>query len=84
MASNYDMPKLVLGQVVATVGLLFAMAAVSLISDDGLASFTPLIMVTLGYGVMMFASSYVEEEHHFWYWTSTAWLAFVGFKGMDR
>ena len=25
----------------------------------------------------MFASSYVEEEQHFWYWTSSAWLGWL-------
>jgi ethanolaminephosphotransferase len=31
-------------------------------------------VVTAAYGVMMFASSYVEEEHHFWYWSATGWF----------
>lgn len=29
------------------------------------------------YAITMFASSYVEEEHQFWYWTSSAWLVFL-------
>ena len=32
------------------------------------------------YGTMMFASSYVEEEHHFWYWASSGWLALLVLK----
>ena len=35
-----------------------------------------LIVVSM-YGTMMFASSYVEEEHHFWYWASSGWLALL-------
>ncbi|MGG6497429.1 UNVERIFIED_CONTAM: hypothetical protein NY603_31355, partial [Bacteroidetes bacterium 56_B9] len=31
-------------------------------------------LISLLYGVMMFASSYVEEEQHFWYWLTPAWL----------
>lgn len=29
----------------------------------------------------MFASSYVEEEQHFWYWAATGWLALLAIKG---
>jgi len=35
------------------------------------------IVIIAGYGVMMFASSYVEEEHHFWYWTCSSWLVYL-------
>ena len=35
------------------------------------------IIVDSMYGTMMFASSYVEEEHHFWYWASSGWLALL-------
>ena len=31
--------------------------------------------MTTAYGIMMFASSYVEEEQHFWYWIASAWIA---------
>lgn len=30
--------------------------------------------LTAAYGAMMFASSFVEEEHHFWYWTASGWF----------
>lgn len=29
------------------------------------------VTVTLSFGAIMFASSYVEEEQQFWYWTTT-------------
>lgn len=34
-------------------------------------------LVFVAYGIMMFASSYVEEEQHFWYWTSSSWLGWL-------
>lgn len=30
--------------------------------------------IAAAYGAMMFASSFVEEEHHFWYWTASGWF----------
>jgi hypothetical protein len=26
---------------------------------------------------MMFASSYVEEEHHYWYWVTSGWITYI-------
>jgi len=75
MASNYDMTRLGLG--------VLASLAASLLATLGLFSagiadarwLLPLMCLTAAYGIMMFASSYVEEEHHFWYWATSAWMA---------
>lgn len=32
------------------------------------------------HAVTMFISQLVEEEHHYWYWTSLVWLSYLGFK----
>lgn len=69
MASNYNVSRLVLGQSLAA---LAALAAVLLISPA--ANLMPLFVTALLYGIMMFASSFVEEEQHFWYWVTSAWL----------
>ncbi|KAJ9134463.1 GPI ethanolamine phosphate transferase 2 [Pleurostoma richardsiae] len=84
MASNYDMPRLVLGQLAAWLSVACAVASVYACFGEIPHSSLPFALITLGYGVMMFASSYVEEEHHFWYWSSTAWLAFISYKGLNR
>ncbi|KAF9871619.1 gpi ethanolamine phosphate transferase 2 [Colletotrichum karsti] len=73
MASNYDMTRLHLGEAVTalvTCPLLFG-ARPSLI---------PLLIITIAYGIMMFASSYVEEEQHFWYWSTSAWFGSLAIK----
>lgn len=39
--------------------------------------------ITISYVVLMFASSYVEEEHHFWYWVASGWFFALFIKEYD-
>ena len=39
-----------------------------------------LLTATIAYGLMMFASSFVEEEQQFWYWMMSAWSGWVFLK----
>ena len=72
MASNYDMARIVQGQPLAALSCLAAAVLAWRSNRDSLG---PLFAVAVPYMAMMFASSYVEEEHQFWYWVSSAWLA---------
>lgn len=83
MASNYNMSRLILGQGLATVSVIAAVLGASLIVRGNISTVIYFAFVTIAYGIMMFASSYVEEEQHFWYWTATAWLALLGLKNYD-
>lgn len=79
-ASNYDMPKLVTGQSAATAALSLAALAAGPTVASAVRETSPIIGISLLYGIMMFASSYVEEEQHFWYWATTAWLMLLWLK----
>ena len=76
-ASNYNIRRLNWGIAVTTLSVMLILEA----------TFEPLLraravgswigIVTSGYGVMMFASSYVEEEQQFWYWMKSVWLGWL-------
>ncbi|GJN78090.1 major facilitator super transporter protein [Purpureocillium lilacinum] len=78
MASNYDMSRLFAGQGLAIIATVASVMAAYLHGAHQSGIAVPLVLMTVSYGIMMFASSYVEEEQHFWYWASTIWLAWLG------
>ncbi|PNP41486.1 hypothetical protein TGAMA5MH_06587 [Trichoderma gamsii] len=84
MASNYDMSRLSLGQGLSVAAVVASIASLGLQGFRNTGFLLPLFLLAASYGPMMFASSYVEEEHHFWYWTSTIWLAYLGAREVQR
>jgi len=84
MASNYDLSKLALGLGLAAAATVFSiMAMLSFVKHSHVMAW-PISIMTVLYGVMMFASSFVEEEQHFWYWTLTMWIAYLGVTSMQK
>lgn len=87
-ASNYDIAIMYLGMTIMLAMIsLCAVPLVPILARQRSGRIT-YILVTLSYGLMMFASSYVEEEQHFWYWLSSGFciLLFIdsrrcGFNG---
>lgn len=75
-ASNYDVSRLYLGTFLAILssGLaLLSLDKIQPISATGV--FYALTLVL--YCALMFASSYVEEEHTFWYWATSTWALYL-------
>ncbi|XXH04428.1 hypothetical protein Hte_010843 [Hypoxylon texense] len=84
MASNYDMSMLMYGGLAAALASIAAICAVASSTVKTTASLVPFMAITVLYGIMMFASSYVEEEQHFWYWTTSAWLFYLTVRSTPR
>jgi len=79
-ASNYDMSKLQFGIAIALVTAVVALLALwtTPVRTDSSTAWAGVVSVA--YGAIMFASSYVEEEHHFWYWIASGWLGWLNIK----
>lgn len=83
-ASNYDVSKLCIGLVVSAVAVLLSFSSAYRLLLKFRYSGAFLMFSTLSYGVMMFASSYVEEEQQFWYWLFTGWTFYLHTKSSGR
>ena len=79
-ASNYGLSRLGLGIGVAALATIAGIATVSTALFETQATGLWASLVFIAYGLIMFASSYVEEEQHFWYWASSGWLGWLLFK----
>ncbi|KAG5947831.1 hypothetical protein E4U60_002608 [Claviceps pazoutovae] len=84
MASNYAVSKLGLGLALAASAAACSIMAMLSLVNRSHDMVWPTSLMTALYGVMMFASSFVEEEQHFWYWTLTLWMAYLGISSTRR
>ena len=79
-ASNYDTSRLNTGILLAALSTVFALlAATTMFVVQTRRMLIPSAII-LAHGGIIFASSYVEEEQHFWYWVSSGWLAILSIK----
>ena len=80
-ASNYETPNLIIGGGLAV--LSFVVAFITYYGSPQPPTISAAVVYALLiilYAITMFASSYVEEEHQFWYWFSGGYTLFLFFK----
>ena len=83
-ASNYSMPSLLIATALALVGTLVSFfISWPTLKNDKTSSALFGLVATL-YCLMMFASSYVEEEHNFWYWMTSIYLSLLFLKTVPK
>jgi ethanolamine phosphate transferase 2 subunit G len=73
-ASNYDLNAMFIGIGIATIAVVLALLSNPGCYVERALGSCAYSLVTLGYAIIMFASSYVEEEQQFWYWALGGWL----------
>ncbi|KAF3038115.1 major facilitator super transporter protein [Didymella heteroderae] len=75
-ASNYDVSRLFLGTGLAILICMLSFFTISSLRPVSSAGLYYSLTLAL-YAVLMFASSYVEEEHNFWYWITSGWFFYL-------
>src|SRR2546423_589 len=76
-ASNYNILGMSSGIVLCAAASIIPLT--SIIGDSGQSKLAVISVsvLSLSYGCMMFASSYVEEERHYWYWVTSGWITYI-------
>lgn len=76
-ASNYNLANMSAGLVFAVISLILGTVSVPDGTFDKLVSGLAFNLTIICHSLTMFASSYVEEEHQFWYWAQGGWLMYL-------
>ena len=75
-ASSYNVSRMIAGTGLASAALLSSLLAMAHLWPPQTSGAFLTAAVAL-YAATMFASSYVEEEQHFWYWITPVWIALL-------
>jgi ethanolaminephosphotransferase len=81
-ASNYNLSRLYAGIGITWLATMAALFVSGEVIQDARSTGLWMAPIAISYGVMMFASSYVEEEQQFWYWATSSWLGWLLVKAL--
>ena len=76
-ASNYNLIKMFSGMSFAVAAVILAFISIPAGTFDTWISGSAFALMVSCHSMTMFASSYVEEEHQFWYWALGGWLMYL-------
>ncbi|OJJ43711.1 hypothetical protein ASPZODRAFT_161296 [Penicilliopsis zonata CBS 506.65] len=76
-ASNYNVSRLYLGIIISSTATLLSFLSTYRQFSRQNCSGAYFTFCGLIFTCMMFASSYVEEEHQFWYWALSGWTLYL-------
>lgn len=82
-ASNYDVSRLFLGTSIGFLSVVLTFRTLPALRPVTSTAIFYTVSLLL-YSVLMFASSYVEEEHNFWYWATSGWFFYLFLVEMRR
>jgi ethanolaminephosphotransferase len=74
-ATSYGIESMYNGMALASFAIFCVTTALVLLRERFSGPTFFIVSLALANGMMMFASSFVEEEQHFWYWASSALVA---------
>jgi ethanolaminephosphotransferase len=79
-ASKYNLTRLYVGAGLTGLCVITAVASsFRTISTSGIVGIF-FVFILLSYCIMMFGTSYVEEEQEFWYWVLSGWILYLHIK----
>ncbi|WPH00836.1 Hypothetical protein R9X50_00366600 [Acrodontium crateriforme] len=80
-ASTYNIPQMASGIFTIAIALAFTLLSFPAFRISTSAAFY-FGLISVLYGIMMFATSYVEEEQQLWYWLTPCWVVLLTIKSL--